>query len=102
MVRDLRNKIGICLGLPILEYCIRGLPFHNQGGVRVFTPEYNFFFCPNESTIFFFFQNESTIFFLLPIRPLFYYMTKREWYYGFASAASASASAYDFWRKHNN
>ena len=76
---------------------VRGLPFHNQGGVRVFTLEYNFFFCPNESTIFFFFQNESTIFFLLPIRPLFYYMTKREWYYGFASAASA----YDFWRKKN-
>ena len=81
---------------------LRGLPFHNQGGVRVFTPEYNFFFCPNESTIFFFFQNESTIFFVLPIRPLFYYMTEREWYYGFASAASESAPAYDFWRKHNN
>ena len=29
-------------------------------------------------------------------------MTEQEWYYGFASAALASASAYDFWRKHNN
>ena len=76
--------------------------FITRGGVRVFTPEYNFFFLFEWKYNFFFFQNESTIFFLLPIRPLFYYMTEREWYYGFASAASESVSAYDFWRKHNN
>ena len=79
----------------------RGLPFHNQGGVRVFTPEYNFFFLSQWKYNFFFLSEWKFIFFLLPIRPLFYYMTEREWYYGFASAVS-SASAYDFWRKHNN
>ena len=42
---------------------VRGLPFHNQGGVRVFTPEYNFFFLSEWKYNFFFFQNESTIFF---------------------------------------
>ena len=72
---------------------VRGLPFHNQGGVRVFTPEYNFFFLSEWKYNFFFLSEWKYNFFLLLIRPLFYY--------GFASA-SASASAYDFWCKHNN
>ena len=86
-----------------LVFCRFASHFITRGGSGFLPRSTIFFFCPNESTIFFFFQNESTIFFLLPIHPLFYYMTEREWYYGFASAASASASAYDFWRiwKHN-
>ena len=52
--------------------------FITRGGSGFLPRSTIFFFCPIESTIFFFFQNESTIFFLLPIRPLFYYMTKRE------------------------
>ena len=48
----------------VMPSSVRGLPFHNMdgGGVRVFTPEYNFLFCPNESKKQFF-QNESKFFF---------------------------------------
>ena len=52
---------------------IRGLPFHNQGG-GIFTPEYNFF--PVRMKVHLF---------LLSLRPLVYYITERELYYGFAA-----------------
>ena len=44
---------------------VRGLPFHNQGGVRVFTPEYNFFFLSQWKYNFFFLSEWKYNFFFI-------------------------------------
>ena len=107
---DVDTNIGtICPTIQnaaILQNCwctyVRGLPLHNQGGGGPgFYPGVQFCFLSEWKYNFFSFRMKVQ-FLLLPIRPLVYYMTEREWYYGFAGATSASASAYDFWRKHNN
>ena len=41
------------------------LPFHNQGGVRVFTPEYNFFFLSEWKYNFFFLSEWKYNFFFI-------------------------------------
>ena len=40
-INNISDHSILCISFDI---AVRGLPFHNQGGVRVFTPEYNFFF----------------------------------------------------------
>ena len=55
----IKNNIILC------DCRVRGLPFHNQGGVRVFTPEYNFFFLSEWKYNFFFLSEWKYNFFFI-------------------------------------